>query len=70
MAEIQKRKLTIAPEQLYVELTAEVADLADAIKQVVLHVNIDAVIAHAAEVDRIADALRVASGETELVSAT
>jgi hypothetical protein len=61
MAEIQNRKLTTVPEQLYAELTAEVADLADALKQVVLHVNIDAVIARAVEVDRTAEALRVAT---------
>ena len=61
MAEIQNRKLTTVPEQLYAQLTAEVGDLADALKQVVLHVNIDAVIAHAAEVDRTAEALRIAT---------
>ena len=61
MAEIQNRKLATVPEQLYAELTAEVADLADALKQVVLHVNIDAVIAQAAEVDRTTETLRVAT---------
>ena len=61
MAEIQNRKLATVPEQLYAELTAEVADLADALKRVVLHVNIDAVIARAAEVDRTAEVLRVAT---------
>jgi hypothetical protein len=61
MAEIQSRKLTTVPEQLYAELTAEVADLANALTQVVIHVNIDAVIAHAAEVDRTAEALSVAT---------
>ena len=61
MAEIQNRKLKTVPEQLYAELTAEVADFVNALKQTVLHVEIDAVIAHAAEVDRIAGALRVAT---------
>ena len=62
MAELQNRKLTTAPEKLYGELTAEVAELADTLKQVEqLHLNIDAVITYAAEVDRTAEALRVAT---------
>ena len=61
MAEIKRKTITSVPEQLYAQLTAEVAGLADALTQVVLHVKIDAVIAHAAEVDRTAEALRVAT---------
>ena len=61
MAEIKSRTLASVPEQLYAQLATEVADLADALTQVVLRVNIDAVIAHAAEVDRTAEALRVAT---------
>ena len=62
MGEIRSRRLATVPEQLYAELTAEVADLAEAVARVALHVKINAVIAGAAEVERTAEALRTASG--------
>ena len=62
MGEIRSRRLAIVPEQLYAELTAEVADLAEAVVRVALHVKINAVIADAAEVERTAEALRTATG--------
>jgi hypothetical protein len=62
VGEIRSRRLATVPEQLYAELTAEVADLAEAVARAVLHVKINAVIADAAEVERTAEALRTASG--------
>jgi hypothetical protein len=62
VGEIRSRRLATVPEQLYAELTAEVADLAEAVARVALHVKINAVIADAAEVERTAEALRTASG--------
>jgi len=56
VGEIRSRRLATVPEQLYAELTAEVADLAEAVARVALHVKINAVIAGAAEVERTAEA--------------
>ena len=62
MGEIRDRNLATIPEQLYAELTAEVADLAETIARVVLHIEINAVIADVAEVERTAEALRAVTG--------
>jgi hypothetical protein len=62
VGKIRSSRLATVPEQLYAELTAEVADLAEAVARVALHVKINAVIADAAEVERTAEALRTASG--------
>ena len=53
--------LATVPARHFVELTAELADLAEAIVRTTLHVKINAVIADAAEVDRTAEALRAAT---------
>ena len=62
MGEIRGRNLAIVPEQLYAQVTAEVADLAEVVARVALHVEINSVIANAAEVNRAAEALRTAIG--------
>jgi hypothetical protein len=54
--------LTTVPEQLFGELTAELADLAELILRVALHVKINAVIADAVEVNRIAETFMAAAG--------
>ena len=54
--------LSTVPVQLFDELTAELAGLAEAIMRTALHVKINAVIADAVEVDRTAEALRAAAG--------
>lgn len=62
MEEIRRRNLAIVPEQLYTQVTGEVADLAEVVARVALHVEINSVIANAAEVNRAAEALRAAIG--------
>lgn len=54
--------LATVPLRRFAELTAELADLAQAIMCTALHVTISAVIADAIEVDRTAEMLRVATG--------
>jgi hypothetical protein len=62
MGEIRGRNLAIAPEQLFAELSAEVADLAEMFARTILNVEINSVIAQIAEVERIAEVLRASSG--------
>jgi hypothetical protein len=62
VGKIRSRRLATVPEQLYAELAAEVAGLAEAVVRVALDVKINIVIADAAKVERIAEALRTASG--------
>ena len=56
------RNLATVPEQLFAELTAEVADLAEIFARTILNVEINSVVAHLAEVNRTAEVLRVSSG--------
>ena len=62
MRRVRSRKLAIVPEQLYAELSIEVADMAEAVVRTALHIKINAVMAAAAEVDRAAEALQAARG--------
>jgi len=57
VGEILSRRLATAPEQRFAELTAEVADLAEAVACVALHFKINTVIVDVAKVERIAGAL-------------
>ena len=58
MEEVRTRSLVTGPEQLYVDLTSMVAGLAETVACVALHLQINAVIADAADVERAAEALR------------
>jgi hypothetical protein len=62
VGKIRSRRLATVPEQLYAKLAAEVAGLAEAVARVALDVKINTVIADAAKVERIAEALRAATG--------
>ena len=61
MEKIWSQGPATVPEQLYADLTIEVAGLADTAARMALRFKISAVIADIAKVERTADALRAAT---------
>ena len=58
MEKILNRNLATIPEQLYAEVIADVAGLAEMFARTIIIVEINSVVAHLAEVDRTAEFLR------------